>query len=326
MAHKRPTERVRHSTCAPLAPAHTPLRPPRVLTGALRCSERYAVEVCCGGRAFLFTRHLWGGQRGNHIEETLVRVAPSCAAGAVFAEAQVGLDHTFGMSANAGFTCRRGTELVAIGGHGNSPSGLETRVADATAPLPLVWGPPQRAISGQRASTDCIDESYWHRMGQRDTCEYDGKLSLIHHGGAFMLFARANLATTGGRHVVVSRSLNGVNDWGRFRPLRFACYNVSLPACVLRTLTSHAVSAAVGPSSHHALPEVDSFSVLTQRLALPPPGRLPLPTRRTTFMQEQHLLLDGPAARAARWNTRSPRRLPRQLARPRGRRVQQHLV
>ena len=37
-------------------------------------------------------------------------------------------------------------------------------------------------------------------------CEYDGRLSLVHFGGEFLLYARANLAASGRRHVQVTRS------------------------------------------------------------------------------------------------------------------------
>lgn len=55
------------------------------------------------------------------------------------------------------------------------------------------------------------------------TCEFDGRLSLVYFGGAFRLFARANLyenSLTGGRFVQSTTSVDG-RMWTPWQPLSF---------------------------------------------------------------------------------------------------------
>ena len=53
-------------------------------------------------------------------------------------------------------------------------------------------------------------------------CDFDGRLSLVHFQGLFLLFARANFlekAVAGGRHVQLSTSKDGMKTWSRWRAL-----------------------------------------------------------------------------------------------------------
>ena len=58
------------------------------------------------------------------------------------------------------------------------------------------------------------------------TCEFDGKLSLVHHRGEYLLYARANLAARGQRFVQFARSTN-LRRWSEFRLIDVDGYNAS---------------------------------------------------------------------------------------------------
>ena len=80
---------------------------------------------------------------------------------------------------------------------------------------------PPRVLDGLHAG--CIE----CRRGRGGACEYDGKLSLVHFRGRFLLFARANLdRSAGGRFVQVARSLSPdpAAGFAPFRRLRIGGY------------------------------------------------------------------------------------------------------
>ena len=87
------------------------------------------------------------------------------------------------------------------------------------------WSEPAVALrSGQPRG--CIDRrpSLWSlkRRGQRSRCEFDGRLSIVHHRGAYRIFARSNLfenAITGGRFVQTTSSSDG-QTWTPWQQLR----------------------------------------------------------------------------------------------------------
>ena len=58
----------------------------------------------------------------------------------------------------------------------------------------------------------------------RDTCEFDGRLSLVSFNGSLLLFARANMASHGQRFVQVTRSRDDGRTWASFEPISIAGY------------------------------------------------------------------------------------------------------
>jgi hypothetical protein len=58
----------------------------------------------------------------------------------------------------------------------------------------------------------------------RDTCEFDGRLSLVPFNGSLLLFARANMANHGQRFVQVTRSRDDGRTWASFEPISIAGY------------------------------------------------------------------------------------------------------
>lgn len=209
--------------CHPLTTAGLDLQasreasPSGLAIADLRCSERFATEVRCGNRSYLFSRHDMGDHRWF---ETLVRTAQP---GQPYSAASVGIGHGFLMSHNAAIICRVG-RLHAYGGMSHNPRGADWHggdvgimhsVAEAGAP-PLVWSTPKLVVSGKPA-TGCVDE-----VKEGPECEFDGKVSAVRYRGEVLLFTRSNLSNKGGaRHVQVTRSRDGVSGWSRFEQLSF---------------------------------------------------------------------------------------------------------
>merc|ERR1711938_408330 len=91
--------------------------------------------------------------------------------------------------------------------------GIVRRTADARS-LPLQWSRATTALSGDKASTGCVDKL-------NTPCEYDGKLSVVRFKSHTLLFSRSNVSPEGGhRHVQVALSADGVSGWSRFRQLQ----------------------------------------------------------------------------------------------------------
>ena len=90
------------------------------------------------------------------------------------------------------------------------------------------WSTPRVVISGHHPP-GCLDrrpsrvpfEPQATDLGP-PACEFDGRLSLVHHDGAYRVFARANLwenALSGGRFVQTTSSVDGVT-WSPWKLIR----------------------------------------------------------------------------------------------------------
>lgn len=78
----------------------------------------------------------------------------------------------------------------------------------------------------------CIEKRsrFYASMAHLGTCEFDGRLSLVHLGSELRLYARANPAVHGQRFVQTVASRDGGQTWGRFEFVRLAEYEyVSRP-------------------------------------------------------------------------------------------------
>jgi hypothetical protein len=60
-----------------------------------------------------------------------------------------------------------------------------------------------------------------------ESCEYDGRLSVLRYREHILAFTRSNLHTHGGRHVQVSSSLTGFGGWSPFQQLAFEEYTTA---------------------------------------------------------------------------------------------------
>lgn len=208
-----------------------------VLIPALHCDERYAASVTCAGRQFLFTRR----EVGDDLWETLVRVGtPGNPAVRVhdFSWPLVTFSHKLKLSHNTAFMCLGNRTLVAYGGQAFLNSTSERgvmRLASRALQWPLVWGRPRLAVSGDPVVSSCVEErpiEPWDPHADRPnagfTCEFDGKLSALQHGGRVMLFARANrFRNLGGRHVQVAMSRGATGQsFGKMAQLTFRNYTL----------------------------------------------------------------------------------------------------
>ena len=199
----------------------------------VHCDERYAASVTCAGRQFFFTRR----EVGNDLWETLARIGTPGAITAVrspdFSPPLVTLPHTAKVSHNAAFLCIANRTLVAYGGQAFRNSSHERgvmRLAAKATQWPLSWGRPRLVLSGEPEHSSCVEErpiEPWLPWSARPaagfTCEFDGKLGAVQHGGKVFVFSRANrYRDLGGRHVQVAISSDdrkGVS-FGRFSQVR----------------------------------------------------------------------------------------------------------
>lgn len=73
----------------------------------------------------------------------------------------------------------------------------------------------------------CVERRsrYFASMAHLGTCEFDGRLSVVRHGGTLRLYARANPATHGQRFVQTAASTDEGRTWGEFRFVSVAEYD-----------------------------------------------------------------------------------------------------
>ena len=143
-----------------------------------------------------------------------------------YSKATVSLRHQLRMSHNVAVTCLHGRTLVAFGGMAHALASADWQGNDrgiwrtsspATAP-PLLWSTPRLVLTGDPEQTGCVDA-----VREGPSCEYDGKLSVVRFQRSTLLFTRSNLAHGGGgRHVQLTRSADGVQEWSRFEQLQIA--------------------------------------------------------------------------------------------------------
>ena len=165
----------------------------------VHCDERYAASVTCAGRQFFFTRR----EVGNDLWETLARIGTPGAITAVrspdFSPPLVTLPHTAKVSHNAAFLCIANRTLVAYGGQAFRNSSHERgvmRLAAKATQWPLSWGRPRLVLSGEPEHSSCVEErpiEPWLPWSARPaagfTCEFDGKLGAVQHGGKVFVFS-----------------------------------------------------------------------------------------------------------------------------------------
>ena len=141
----------------------------------------------------MFTRR----EVGDDLWETLARVGTPGAHTAVrspdFSPPVVTLNHTSKVSHNAAFICLANRTLVAYGGQAflnNIREQGVMRLAAKAQQWPLSWGRPRLVASGVPEVSRCVEErpiEPWRPNSPRPaagfTCEFDGKLSALRHGG-----------------------------------------------------------------------------------------------------------------------------------------------
>ena len=196
------------------------------------CTERYSTLLHCSGRTLLLRRaEARNGPTINHdYWWTVVREARTGADG--FHKSAPTLTFAaLNMSHNAAFLCAEdGQTVVAYGGRHKVWRGWQGRrdepgiyralgriVTNANgAPATISWSAPALILDGSPES-GCVER----RRQIGTSCEFDGKLSVVSWRGRTLLYARANVADCGARHVQVTSSADGQSGWSRWQLLRF---------------------------------------------------------------------------------------------------------
>ena len=208
------------------------------------CTERYAQLVQCAGRTWLFSRIEHFDDKESALEpqphtQLIAReLLPSATTPGTrdalpppaFAPMLLALDddRPLKLSSNAAVTCTDDGDLLLYGG-GEGGSGVAWLVGQPPSPGGsrtaaggdgFQWSRPMVAWSGNKSQTRCVEA----RPHLPESCEYDGKLSVLRHQGHVLAFTRSNLYAHGGRHVQVSSSLSGREGWSPFEQLSFEEY------------------------------------------------------------------------------------------------------
>ncbi len=104
--------------------------------------------------------------------------------------------------------------------------------AGSRVPAATQWRGKRLALRGTASGKDgtvggCIERRDRVRMPWiiQDTCEFDGRLSILFFRGELLLYARANMGSHGQRFVQMTRSRDGGRSWSRFSPIEIAGYN-----------------------------------------------------------------------------------------------------
>lgn len=201
-------------------------------SGAVDCTERYSTLLHCGGVSILLRRA--EARAGPTIHHdywwTVLRAATLGGRIGGFGGNTTTLGPALRMSHNTAFMCAPdGQTVLAYGGRRKSLNGafgfrdepgilraegrLEARPGGAVS---ISWSTPSLVLDGSPAS-GCVEA----RSNVGTNCEFDGKLSVVRWRGRTLLYARANVAECGGRHVQMTSSADGVRDWSRWQLLEF---------------------------------------------------------------------------------------------------------
>ena len=206
--------------------------------------ERQPAGSCTLGSTHCRLRALCGvRQIGEKFTCTIARARHTTSGGGAYGPPFVALPFDLNLSTNAGFLCSRPRDsastsevLVAFGGtahdfvEGQMRGGASRSASRVTlgrdGQLIEGWASPKLAVDVATSATqDCLTDPRVRAHpthGGACSLRFDGKLSLVRFRGNLLLFARANLARRGGRHVQVATSRDDGRSWGNFTLLRFA--------------------------------------------------------------------------------------------------------
>ena len=178
--------------------------------------ERYPDLVNCGNLSLLITR-----LQPNLKEFEWITLARHWSNGHGSRPGRL-VPRSWHMSHNAAMVCVNNTLHVFGGQYRNYTAGRGATArgifhAAASRALlrpgaPLHWGPKDLQIEGYTGG--CIEK----RTKFVGFCEFDGSLSAVYYRNRFFVYARANLAASGGaRHVQVTSAPDGLRAWSRFQ-------------------------------------------------------------------------------------------------------------
>ena len=107
---------------------------------------------------------------------------------------------------------------------GLSAEDLARRADAATTAGTAQWRHARWLFNGTHSG--CVERRsrLWASMAYLNTCEFDGRLSLVRHGDQLLLYARANPAIHGQRYVQMAASDDDGRTWGPFAFVSIAEY------------------------------------------------------------------------------------------------------
>ena len=110
--------------------------------------------------------------------------------------------------------------------HGSSPIGIRVARGHGLPWRPENWTLPGLPIVTGRSPSGCVDRRPAYTGYPRVlACEFDGRLSLVHHHGMCRIYARSNLkfgAVAGGRAVQTTSSAELERGWRPWVPVRIS--------------------------------------------------------------------------------------------------------
>ena len=247
-----PPATTRHR-CLPLAVGNATWSPPPGVPLGADCSERYATLLRCNGSTLMLTRREYSGDKSSQVQRrrwnadywsTLARAQRRDRQGRDrLGSPSEWLGQAAGMSHNAAFLCTQGGEILAFGGlHSTYRAGRNDGIRMARATLTeqgVRWSQSAVVLTGRAGG--CREE----RPYCRRVCEFDGKLSVVEFRGQLLLFARANLRHTGGRHVQMAARATGGGAWSGFETLQIAGVQAGRVAANVYFFAVHVVGDAL---------------------------------------------------------------------------------
>ena len=270
--------------------------PGRVMRARFYPRERYPSILRCGGHWLLSSRVQFFDKdamrevphdRGGELVSLMRRLEPNGEAPRISHARLLDIppidpqrSGANPLSHNLAAICREADQtLVAVGGRhlrnprfgdfgirrslGPMPSLVSpastTPASTSSSWMPATWSEPE-LVNGGGPSTKCIEKrSAFREHG----CEFDGKLSLVWHDGALLMYARANFAADhGARHVQVARSEDGGATWLPFQVCEIDGYEITSENNSASTGLDPPTSGSPHPYGPPCLP-----CLLTQRSA-----------------------------------------------------------
>ena len=180
--------------------------------------ERYVNLVHCGNFSLLISR-----LQPNLREFEWITIARPWINGRAGGAARL-LPRSWHLSHNAATVCVNDTLHVFGGqyrnyshGRGEHARGVFHASAEATLQPGAVlhWGSKSLQLEGYHSG--CVER----RSKFAGYCEFDGQFSAVYFRGRFLLYARANMAPSGGaRHVQVASAPADLSAWSPFRTVQ----------------------------------------------------------------------------------------------------------
>ena len=155
-----------------------------------------------------------GGQ--HDLQKHIISSSSSSGGGSGTTTTTSRLDGVFMLEAHNLTSIVNGSWLHPTG------SWLHPSASYRSKPVASVLAPVRPVLdNGPAGHPGCIDRTYWATRREVTSrpdgvCGFDGKLSLVHHRGRFLIYARANLQMRGGRFLQLARTERGAGPSGPF--------------------------------------------------------------------------------------------------------------